>query len=208
MVRWSTTAVASIAFCSQTTAASPYLPVLAHPPQQPCLREYIVGKVKERTWPIPCPDPTCRQPISLDECRLVLSAEEGEALGRAAAESAIPGAERLFCPNPQCSQLLVVERPEGGGAAAAGGGQGQQQQQQDRPFDCPYCGKAVCAACCVLWHGGLTCAEYQALPQDMRGEGDQALMALAASRRWKACPSCRNMVERSAGCNAMRCRYV
>eukprot|EP00887_Chlorella_sp_A99_P005528 scaffold1.g5528.t1 len=174
--------------------------------ESPCLREYIAGKAKERIWPITCPDPSCKAPISLDECRLVLSAEEGEDLGRAATEAAIDGAERMFCPNPQCSQLLIVERAPAGAGGAGGAGEQAPAPAQERSFDCPHCGKAVCAACGVLWHRDLSCAEYQALPQELRSEGDRGLMALAAQKSWKACPGCRNMVEKSMGCNHVRCR--
>lgn len=48
----------------------------------PCLREYISGKVADRAFPVPCPLPDCKQPISAAECGLVLTAEEMAALGQ------------------------------------------------------------------------------------------------------------------------------
>jgi hypothetical protein len=46
----------------------------------------------------------------------------------------------------------------------------------------------------------------QDLPDNLRSEEDQAVLALAGRKKWRQCPQCRNMVERSSGCNAMRCR--
>lgn len=48
----------------------------------PCLRQYISGKVTDRVFPIPCPLPDCKMPVSAAECGLVLTAEEQVTLGK------------------------------------------------------------------------------------------------------------------------------
>lgn len=65
-------------------ALPPYVPAAAcsHAFCLPCLREYISGKVADRAFPVPCPLPDCKQPISAAECGLVLTAEEMAALGQ------------------------------------------------------------------------------------------------------------------------------
>jgi hypothetical protein len=53
---------------------------------------------------------------------------------------------------------------------------------------------------------GLSCKRFQALPPSRScAEADAALLALAAAQRWRACPACGVTVERSEGCNHMRC---
>lgn len=46
------------------------------------LREYVSGKVGDRVYPIPCPLPDCKAPISAAECGLVLTPEEQVTLGK------------------------------------------------------------------------------------------------------------------------------
>jgi E3 ubiquitin-protein ligase RNF144 len=60
------------------------------------------------------------------------------------AEAAIDASMKLFCPNPKCSMLVISD-----------------VKQHDAPLDCPHCNKAICTACGVLWHVGLTCEQFQ-----------------------------------------------
>jgi E3 ubiquitin-protein ligase RNF144 len=62
------------------------------------------------------------------------------------AEAAVGEGVRLFCPNPQCSQLLVAD-----------------DKRADTPMDCPHCTQLLCANCGVTWHQGMTCQAYQVL---------------------------------------------
>ena len=62
------------------------------------------------------------------------------------AEAAVGEGVRLFCPNPQCSQLLVAD-----------------DKREDTPMDCPHCTQPLCANCGVTWHQGMTCQAYQVL---------------------------------------------
>eukprot|EP00882_Tetradesmus_deserticola_P013459 GHRQ01014291.1.p1 GENE.GHRQ01014291.1~~GHRQ01014291.1.p1 ORF type:complete len:172 (-),score=20.74 GHRQ01014291.1:253-768(-) len=90
---------------------------------------------------------------------------------------------------------------------------------------CPWCSclcttrvRAFLARCNPLGHGnnqghvvyvqGMTCAQFQALPPELRSIEDAAMLRMAQQQAWKRCPAagCGHVVERTEGCNHMRCR--
>ena len=83
------------------------------------------------------------------------------------------------CPTPDCGMVLDCEP-------------GTQH------VHCMGCRSSFCASCRVRWHMGLTCAEFQALPDYHRAPEDVEFLRLAREKRWQRCPSCGNMVRRSA----------
>ncbi|GAB4823734.1 hypothetical protein N2152v2_010780 [Parachlorella kessleri] len=161
-----------------------------HPFCLGCLRGYVSCKVADRAFPVGCPLPGCGGAITTAECNLVLTREEQEVLGKLEAEAAIPAPHKLYCPNKACSQLLLLDG----------------EPPSDAEVQCPYCEQPLCAACRVPWHAGLSCQQFKELPDNMRGEDDRAFLSLAGKKKWRQCPRCKCMVERSSGCNAMRCR--
>jgi E3 ubiquitin-protein ligase RNF144 len=58
----------------------------------------------------------------------------------------------------------------------------------------------------VPWHAGVECREFQQLGQDERGRDDLLLRRLAGRQRWQRCPKCHMYVEKSEGCNYIKCR--
>ncbi|KAE8735269.1 putative zinc ion binding protein [Hibiscus syriacus] len=55
----------------------------------------------------------------------------------------------------------------------------------------------------VAWHSGLSCAKFR----ELEPLGPDALFAdLAKRKSWKRCPHCKNYVEKSSGCNYMKCK--
>ncbi|KXZ52052.1 hypothetical protein GPECTOR_10g1075 [Gonium pectorale] len=114
------------------------------------------------------------------------------------AEQAIPSQLRTFCPHKDCS--MPLQRPDDTDAPGPGPG-------EDGFTACPACHRAFCLRCLIPgWHHGYTCAEFQALPPHLRSAEDAALLRYSARRQWRQCPRCRQMVERSEGCNHVRCR--
>ncbi|KAL4426048.1 hypothetical protein ABPG77_007844 [Micractinium sp. CCAP 211/92] len=105
------------------------------------------------------------------------------------AEAAVGEGARLYCPNPQCSQLLVAD-----------------EKHADTPIDCPHCKHKLCANCGITWHAGMTCQQYQAQPGALRSKDDQALLDYAEQAGMRRCPACGVMVERTEGCSYMSCR--
>jgi hypothetical protein len=58
----------------------------------------------------------------------------------------------------------------------------------------------------ILCGQGLTCAEFQKLPNKLHSAAGAGVFDLAQSKNWKRCPKCGHMVERTEGCNHMQCR--
>lgn len=53
---------------------------------------------------------------------------------------------------------------------------------------------------------GYSCAQFQSLPPEERNPETAAVLRLSTARSWRRCPQCRALVERSGGCNHIRCR--
>ena len=70
---------------------------------------------------------------------------------------------------------------------------------------CLNCQLEICMHCKVKWHGELTCDEYMALPEESRDPDDMALHALLKKSKWQRCPLCQAGVERTQGCNHIKC---
>ena len=144
-----------------------------------CLRGYVAGKARERSWPVLCPVVECREPLTPGELHGVLTPEEAAGMAAAEAEAVIGPGARFYCPNRACNALLVAD-----------------DKRPDAPIDCPHCHERLCANCCVAWHEGMSCRQYQSRPEALGSAEDRALMQLAESSRMKRCPGCGAMVER------------
>jgi hypothetical protein len=59
----------------------------------------------------------------------------------------------------------------------------------------------------VPWHAGLSCAEYEQLAVGDRGKEDLAVMEMAKGEKWKRCPQCMFLVQKSEGCVHITCRW-
>jgi len=70
---------------------------------------------------------------------------------------------------------------------------------------CPNCHKPMCKDCKLIWHERFTCAEFKAIPVSERAPEDLVFAALALKQKWRRCPKCGAMVERTEGCNHMTC---
>jgi len=156
---------------------------------QPCLREYLANRVAER-GPLCCLLPDCKTDLTPAELALFLTPEEQEKADEMQREAAIPRNEAMFCPNRHCGKLLV----------------GWEDGLDSQGAACPFCGTTVCPACKCKWHEDLAFPQYRALPPDMRAPEDQAVAMLGAKEGWKRCPGCKMMVQRTQGCDHMRCR--
>ncbi|KAG2440131.1 hypothetical protein HXX76_004244 [Chlamydomonas incerta] len=168
-----------------------------------CLTAFVRGVVGDRKFPVPCPmggggagaAGGCKQQLSRDAARHALRghAKDLQAFDMLEAESGIEENLRIYCPHKSCSVLLI--RPE------------EQDIPADHPMSCPACSRAFCVRCRIPgWHKGYTCTQFQALPAHMRSAEDAAMLVLSAQHRWRQCPQCQLMVERSEGCNHMKCR--
>ncbi|EXJ64482.1 hypothetical protein A1O7_00818 [Cladophialophora yegresii CBS 114405] len=94
----------------------------------------------------------------------------------------------LYCASPQCSTFI----PEGA------------MVPQDELGLCPKCATATCRKCRRLMddHAVWDVAE-RICPKEE--EGLTKLYELGSEKKWKQCPTCLNMVEKTDGCNHMDC---
>ena len=66
--------------------------------------------------------------------------------------------------------------------------------------ECHFCHRLSCAQCHVSWHPGISCEEYQKLNEDERGREDLMVRNFAKENKWRRCPKCHIIVERTQGC--------
>lgn len=171
----------------------PYLMALGGCPDHrfcaSCLTSHVAIKIKERSFPLYCPSQGCQVQAKMADLR-ALQADDAmaDAFNKLSVEASIPAEQRFYCPFPNCSALMQLDR-----------------MGPDSPVRCYSCSKDLCPFCRVGWHKGFTCQRYQALPMDQRSAEDQALLKLAGRKRWRQCPKCNVMVELAMGCNHIFC---
>ncbi|GFR46017.1 hypothetical protein Agub_g7496 [Astrephomene gubernaculifera] len=169
-----------------------------------CMTEYVRSAVRERKTSVMCPMASGRAVGGL--CRMTLSRDAVMALLKdhpadrqryeeSEASSLISASARIYCPHADCSCPLEL-------ADLA-------DVPPDQPAVCPACWRAFCPRCRTTgWHQSYTCEEHQQLPPQLqsRPAEEAASLTLIRTRAWQPCPDCHMMVERSEGCNHMRCR--
>ena len=71
-------------------------------------------------------------------------------------------------------------------------------------FLCPLCQKEYCLSCKDIWHKGMTCNEY--LDSKDVKKCDEKFLKFVQGANYKICPKCGVWVEKTKGCNHMKCR--
>ena len=71
-------------------------------------------------------------------------------------------------------------------------------------FLCPICQKEYCLFCKEIWHKEMTCQEYQDSKDTKKC--DEKFLKFVQGARYKICPKCGVWVEKTQGCNNMKCR--
>lgn len=154
-----------------------------------CTTTYVEGRIRASELPIPCPDPACKGKenavLHPEKCKKAIDYGAFGDWGARLTESALPPDRRAYCPNRRCGVILETSG-----------------EAEPAMAPCPACKHLLCATCGMEWS-----------PQGAGGEHDCAkgpdaalVRRLAQERQWKQCPSCKMIVERSAGCNRMTCR--
>ncbi|CAL9046979.1 unnamed protein product [Musa banksii] len=152
-----------------------------------CVSQYVASKVEANEARVGCPDPNCETGFLEPEmCRLILPAKVFDRWGCRLCEEGILGSAKFYCPYGDCSALLIDD-----------GGDAVDHSK------CPHCMRMFCAQCRVPWHSGYSCKDYETLCPDKKSRD---LMKLATKKRWQRCPSCGFFVERTSGCDYIKCR--
>ncbi|RHN67555.1 putative transcription factor C2H2 family [Medicago truncatula] len=162
-----------------------------HPFCTKCISKYVKIQIKEKVVKIKCPDPECSVELKPEHLQCILPKKIIADWESANCEASIALKEKFYCPYKNCSLLLVNE--EAGRAITS--------------CECPYCHRLFCAQCKVPWHGNMNCQEFQKseIGQGLK-QSDRKFLELAKREKWKRCPKCSMHVQRTTGCEHMRCR--
>ncbi|CAM0958709.1 unnamed protein product [Alopecurus aequalis] len=155
-----------------------------------CLAGYIRVKIQDRIADVRCPEDGCGSVLDPELCQGMLPGAAFEAWCAVMCESMVLAANKVYyCPFKDCSAMMVDDL--GGHVAES---------------ECPSCKRLFCARCGVPWHAGFGCADYEQLSAGDRGKEDLAVMEMAMGEKWKRCPQCKFLVQKSEGCLHITCR--
>ncbi|THH15651.1 hypothetical protein EW146_g4847 [Bondarzewia mesenterica] len=149
-----------------------------------CMSSYIKNKLDPngdgsgisedvRVFPIPCPECLSHDwpaGIQVSTAERVLG-DKGLLLWHH--QKLLDSLPRYYCPNPRCSILLQVD-----------------DDSDDPQAECPACSGLLCVPCKAVWHDGMTCEEYQAIPMEDRSPDDLLTLQAIKAKNWRRCPSC------------------
>ncbi|KAL8158536.1 hypothetical protein V2J09_000073 [Rumex salicifolius] len=158
-----------------------------------CLQKHIEHKVRERELPR-CPELDCISYLDINSCRRLLTREMCDVIDQLIKESSIPVTDKLYCPNPKCSNLMSKAE-----ALANAGSKAEFSA-------CEKCGTQFCIKCKSVWHANMSCDAYEKRRFLDSGSDDAKLKRLAGDEKWRQCPLCCHMVELALGCNHICCR--
>ncbi|KAJ7963351.1 RBR-type E3 ubiquitin transferase [Quillaja saponaria] len=155
-----------------------------------CISKHVAAKVQKNNLKVYCPGINCNVELKPEYFSSIVPQEVLVRWETALCESSIPGSEKFYCPFKDCSALLV---DDGGTVVTCS--------------ECPYCNRLFCAQCKVPWHAESTCEMFKRMKRIRGGyDMDQMAINLASMENWRRCPSCKFYVERSSGCEHIRCR--
>ncbi|XP_027166701.1 probable E3 ubiquitin-protein ligase RNF217 [Coffea eugenioides] len=151
-----------------------------------CIENYIAAKVDGKVLNITCPQVGCMEQLDQFECEKIIAKKLFTRWCVLLCENAVTGLRKCYCPNPDCSELILDECC----------------QENLRKSECPMCKKFFCFDCILPWN---VCEEMHA-KGSQEHENDILFEELVKAQRWTKCPGCHNHVERIKGCSFMRCR--
>eukprot|EP00727_Mastigamoeba_balamuthi_P007458 m51a1_g3332 putative ibr domain containing protein (395) ;mRNA; f:373748-375750 len=155
-----------------------------------CLEGYFSSKICEGvTRDIRCPSPGCKHLVSYDEVKHVVSGPMFERFERFLLKAALEDDPNCrWCPRPGCGNAMI--------------GNPQNPMMVCSNEKCKFC---FCFNCREQWHADVTCEQYQRWKVE-NNESEQRFMSWA-SQNTKMCPRCHTRIEKSGGCNHMKCSH-
>nr|GFA09998.1 ribonuclease H domain-containing protein [Tanacetum cinerariifolium] len=161
----------------------------------PCMRKHVEAKLLQGQLP-GCPHENCKSELQIGSCKKFLTPKLYNIMSIRVKEAAIPPTEKVYCPFPNCSELMskteVLEYTNELFIAARGTSMRK----------CVKCHRLFCINCNAPWHKNISCSDYMKKNQ----YGDEAkLTSLAASNRWRQCSRCKNMAELADRCGYEFC---
>ncbi|WIA33368.1 hypothetical protein OEZ86_006505 [Tetradesmus obliquus] len=161
------------------------------------MTRYVRVEVQNGRYPLHCPEASCQEFLAYEDVSQLL-------LGQPALQALFEKLAVTGCIDPS-RHLLPLQGMQLPAGAARRGRRGSSRRPR-LPLWCPECHKAFCLSCGIKgWHEGMMCAQFQALPPELRSAEDAAVLRMAQQHGWKRCPGCGHIVVRKEGCNHMRC---
>ena len=154
-----------------------------------CFDEHIKNAIKENNIPILCP--YCKIEIHPNYIYDSLNINEHfdliEKYEKYSMNNYIMNHKDNYscCPTAGCEYMFFFEKGE-------------------NRFLCPLCNKEYCLFCKEIWHKGMTCQEFQDTKDEKKL--DEKFLNFAIGKNYKVCPNCNVWVEKTQGCNNMKCR--
>nr|XP_043632796.1 E3 ubiquitin-protein ligase parkin [Erigeron canadensis]XP_043632797.1 E3 ubiquitin-protein ligase parkin [Erigeron canadensis] len=151
-----------------------------------CIKAYVDEQVQSSQIPVKCPHSNCRYYISTPELKSFLPVASYALLDDSLSESNLQAKDKFYCPFTDCAVLLDPCC--------------DSNHSDNNCVECPVCRRFICVKCGVPWHSSVSCDEFQDLPPQGRGNGDDL-----DNRRWRQCRMCERMIELTHGCYHMTC---
>ncbi|KAK9200815.1 hypothetical protein WN944_016014 [Citrus x changshan-huyou] len=179
--------------CMESVAASKKFKnksLCTHPFCQDCIARYIQVKVQDdNIAKIECSGLDCKHNLDPFACEPVIPASLFSKWCDVLCEDYVLGFERSYCPNTNCTAMVVNECERSG---------------KVKKTQCPNCKQWFCFQCKLKWHAGYRCEESG----NLRDRNDIVFGQLAETMNWARCPACGHCVEKVKGCSYVLCRRV
>jgi len=119
-----------------------FMDICVHSYHESCLSDYLQHQVKERKFPVKCPDESCREEFSGADLKELLTEENVEKFYELAFEEFIKknGKDMTYCPTPDCTYAFFLN-------------------PDLTTFECPNCLKDYCLKCKNRLHKG-SCGDH------------------------------------------------
>ena len=154
-----------------------------------CLKMHIDQAIKDKKYPLTCPDENCKQVIPENILEQIMDQAEMTRLNKLKRLYKLlqnPGSF-MYCPTPDCRGIFKLLK--------------NSNTSFSSPLQCWDCQKPVCIKCQKPYHFGLTCYEFRTFTKE-----DYEVSAQLSNNKWKKCMNCRFWIEKNEGCNHMTCK--
>jgi len=149
-----------------------------HPPEycKDCIITYLKSKISEKQPQIQCLK--CPSYFTPYDIKLFLPPELEMTWSNLTATFFLDHDENTrYCANTKCESVYLID-------------------PDDTFFVCQRCQTKTCIRHRVVFHDGISCAEYEMF----------SLKPVTANDKMKHCPKCNHLIEKNEGCNHLTCR--
>ncbi|KAK0185220.1 hypothetical protein F5146DRAFT_199091 [Armillaria mellea] len=170
-------------------ASAPFQLVCRHVYCTACIRHFLTSAAETGIFPLACMgnDATCGTLISIPVIQKFLPQNSFDHLLETVFTSYVDKQPQVFghCRTPDCAQIY-------------------RKSKSPSPLLCPSCFSEICSSCGEDSHVGMGCEEAQIFNNTTEQErlSEAWIMQQPGIRK---CPTCSRLLEKTAGCNHMRC---